>query len=56
MEGPNEGFKEVHFNEYCKTCISKDTDESEDPCYECLAEPVNMNSHKPIRYEKKEEK
>ena len=46
------GYKEVHFNEYCKTCKHKDVKEADDPCYDCLNEPVNLNSHKPVKYEK----
>ena len=49
-----DGLKEVYFNQYCKTCQHKDVDESEDPCDECLNEPVNSYSHKPVNYEEKE--
>lgn len=47
-------FKEVYFDEYCKSCIHKDLAESEEPCYSCLAEPENLYSHKPVKYVKKE--
>lgn len=50
----NDGFKEVYFNQYCKTCVHKDLKETEDPCTECLDEPVNLESHKPVRWEEKE--
>ena len=46
--------KIVDFKNYCKTCKHKDVDEVKDPCNECLDNPVNDNSHKPVRYEKKE--
>ena len=36
----------------CETCINKDKPESEDPCDVCLANPVNFESTKPIKYEK----
>ena len=49
-----DGLKEVYFDQYCKTCQHKDVDESEDPCDECLNEPVNSYSHKPVNYEEKE--
>lgn len=48
--------KEVYFHEYCKLCNYKDLDESKDPCNECLTEPVNANSHKPVCFKEKEEK
>lgn len=50
MEGD---FKFVEFEKYCKNCIHYEEDES-DPkckCYECLDEPVNVDSHKPINFE-----
>lgn len=47
-------LKEVYFDQYCKTCKHKDVAESEDPCYDCLAEPSNIDSHKPVRWEEKE--
>lgn len=45
--------KEVYFGDYCKTCKYEKNLESEDPCYDCLNEPVNEDSHKPIRWEEK---
>ena len=48
-------LKEVYFDQYCKTCKHKDVAESEDPCYDCLAEPSNIDSHKPVRWEEKEQ-
>lgn len=47
-------LKEVYFDQYCKTCVHKDCAEAEDPCHECLNNCVNVNSHKPVRYIKKE--
>lgn len=44
-------YKEVYFNEYCETCKYKDLEESEEPCNECLTNPVNEHSHKPVKYE-----
>lgn len=43
--------KEVYFHEYCKTCKNYKLDESEDPCNECLNEPSNEDSHKPVYWE-----
>lgn len=44
-------MKEVYFDKYCKTCANYGKAESEDPCYDCLNEPENANSHKPVKYE-----
>lgn len=42
--------KEVYFDKYCKTCIHRDLPESENPCHECLQNPSNVNSHKPVNH------
>lgn len=42
---------EVFFGEYCKTCKYKNYSETDCPCSECITEPVNLYSHKPIRWE-----
>ena len=47
-------YKEVYFDQYCKTCEHKDLPESEDPCFDCLEEPTNLESHKPVYYKEKE--
>lgn len=44
--------KEVYF-EYCKSCQHEDKEEWEDPCFDCLDEPTNLNSHKPVYYKEK---
>lgn len=49
-----DNMKEVYFGEYCKSCVHKDTAEKDEPCFECLAEPGNVDSHKPVRYVKKD--
>lgn len=49
----DDSYKEVYFGEYCKTCKHEKTAESDDPCFDCLNEPVNVYSHKPIRWEEK---
>ena len=43
-------FKEVYFDNFCALCKHKDLDEAEDPCDECLSEPVNEYSHKPVNF------
>ena len=45
--------KIVEFNEWCKLCKHYDKKESEDPCFDCLADPVNTNTHKPTKWEEK---
>ncbi len=47
----NNDYKEVYFDQYCNTCKHKDLDEKFDPCNECLDEPVNLESHKPVKWE-----
>lgn len=47
----NDGMKEVYFDQYCQTCKSFDLKEDEEPCCDCLSEPVNQYSHKPVKYE-----
>lgn len=42
---------EVLFGEYCKTCKYRNYSETDSPCSECLAEPVNLYSHKPVKWE-----
>jgi len=46
-------YKEVYFHEYCKTCKYEKTPENKEPCNECLDDPVNLNSHKPVKWEEK---
>lgn len=46
-------YKEVYFNEYCKTCKHEKLKENERPCDECLDETVNLDSHKPVKWEEK---
>ena len=48
-------YKEVLYNEYCKKCVHKDLDEHEEPCEECMSEPVNLWSKRPVKFEENEE-
>ena len=50
---PEEQYLEVYFDKYCKTCKHCKKGENEDPCDECLAVPMNANSHKPVNWEAK---
>lgn len=46
-------FKFVNFEEYCPQCKHELNKEHEEPCDECLMEPVNQYSHKPVKFEPK---
>lgn len=43
-------LKEVNFNHYCKKCIYKNNEESDDICHECLNQPMRYCSQKPLNY------
>ncbi len=43
--------KEVLFDKYCDKCKHVDKKENESPCDECLSEPTNLHSEKPVKYE-----
>lgn len=48
-----DNYKEVYFDQYCKTCKHENLPETDDPCDECLQETVNIYSHKPVKWEEK---
>ena len=39
---------EVYFWEYCRKCKHRKKDEWEEPCCDCIEEPVNINSPFPL--------
>lgn len=47
-------FKEVYFDNFCAKCVYKEKEEWEEPCDECLENPVNEYSHKPVKFVLKE--
>ena len=47
-------YTEVDFVKYCPTCQYWNQDEKFDPCNDCLAEPMNANSAKPVYWKEKE--
>lgn len=47
-----EDEKIVRYDRYCKNCKHKDLDQADEPCNECLSNPTNANSRKPVKYEK----
>ena len=52
MAKPQE--REVRFDIYCELCKYERRLEKEPPCCDCLDEPVNIDSEKPVYFEKKE--
>lgn len=43
----------THFTEYekwCPNCKFKDNKETDDPCFDCLAEPAKEEGHQPVNY------
>lgn len=44
-------YKEVDFYKYCSTCKYEQTPCEDDPCDECLSNPYNINSHKPVKWQ-----
>lgn len=46
----DERIKEVYFDQWCPKCVHKDVAEADEPCFACLAEPANVDSHKPVKY------
>ena len=49
--------KEVYYNEFCPGCEFLECSESdpEAPCWDCLEQPTNLDSHKPVNYKPKEQ-
>ena len=41
---------EVNFQEWCPKCEHFKLAEHEDPCHDCLNEPVNDDSRKPVMF------
>lgn len=48
--------KIVEFDKYCNKCKYKDADTNVDPCNECLSNPVNTYSRKPVKFVEEEVK
>lgn len=46
--------KEVYFETWCPKCKYEEIEETDDPCNDCLDQPWNINSHKPIYFKEKE--
>lgn len=50
----NSGMKFVEFDKYCGTCIHKNEKEDSDTCDECLSNPTNVYSRKPVNWKSSE--
>ena len=50
----NEYEKMVEFDKWCEKCKNYDKKESDDPCFDCLSDPVNYATRKPTKWEEKE--
>ncbi len=48
--------KVVEFERYCYKCKYYGLDEFREPCHECLNNPTNTNSRKPINFKEVETK
>lgn len=46
--------KIVYFWEYCKKCMYEKLEESKEPCWSCLTDTVNQDSHRPTHFIAKE--
>lgn len=46
--------QEVKFDEYCATCEYANLEESEEPCAECLDNPIKLYSQKPVNWKEQE--
>lgn len=48
--------KEVRFDIYCEKCVNCEKSEAEDPCWDCLNQGWNEDTHRPIHFDEKETK
>jgi hypothetical protein len=47
-------YQEVNFHKYCKKCKHYGATAIDYPCSECMDEPTNLYTDKPVKFEKKE--
>lgn len=45
--------KIVDFAQWCPKCRHRDLNENQEPCCDCLEEPVNTESRKPVRWKER---
>lgn len=48
--------KIVHFDEWCHKCVHFNVEDWDDPCSECLDNPANEDSHRPIYFKEDKSK
>ena len=48
-----ENWKEVDFKTYCPKCKYEKSEETKDPCNECLTEGSSIYTSKPLRFKQK---
>lgn len=46
--------KFVEFDEFCEKCEHKDLEQFKEPCNECLENPVQEGTIKPLNFKEKE--
>lgn len=46
-------YKEVNYAHYCRKCKHWECKQEDEPCDSCLAEPTNLGSRKPVKFEKR---
>ena len=51
-----DGYKEVRFDVYCPRCGHEKESQDADTCNACLHVPINLYSHKPVKFEEKDKK
>lgn len=49
-------YKIIEFEQWCPKCKHVEVDEYSEPCFSCIAEPVNVESKKPVKFEEKDDK
>lgn len=55
MEDATFPDKFVEFDKWCSTCKYSQLWGDKEPCNECLTNPVNLNSTKPVKWEAKDD-
>ena len=43
----------VRYDIWCQKCTHKNTKENDEPCDECLDNPVSENTERPIKFKEK---
>ena len=43
----------VCYDIWCQKCLCKDIKENDEPCEECLDNPTNENTERPIKFKEK---